>query len=844
MSSPRLCALLALGAAALGCHPLSPWHAPGYVTDEVPRLAARGPRGPSAEVEILVDALGVPHIFGATEADLAYGLGFAHGRDRRFQVEVVRHAAWGRLAELFGEALLPVDQELRLISLAVPAHARALSKRDRALAEAYAAGLDDGHAHAGRTSEMKLIGLEPAPYTVEDAVAIGLFQAWQLSQGLTDELAREQILLALPAGDPRREALLAATSAGGVPVVGSGLAPTSPAAPPASAPPGPSSGTSSTALAPSRFVPPPAPREAPEARALLAALGLDLPGASNSWAVDGAHTQSGHPILCNDPHLAHRAPSVFYLAHLEHPGGFVAGATFPGLPTVLIGYGRHVAWGMTSSYADVQDLVRVVPDPARTDRYLVDGQSLPFGKLTQTFRVKGEDTATSQVWRTTIFGPVLPPAWVETHGLPADYALMWAGFDAELAGPSLLSSFWDLALAKDVDAAERAVGGLSIAAQNVLMAFTDGTIAYRLGAAVPVRTATTAGFFAARGDTSRARWLGILPVAERPALTRPGRGFAVAANQRVVDDDGPAIGSVGRSGATPYRARRITERIEALLARGKATPERLLEIQQDPVSPAARELAPILGAACPARVEGHPTERVTAFCRAIARFDGAFTVEATGAAPYLALYDALRGLVLDLHLGGHGKALDRARFLDTVLESALVGEAAGRPSPLFDDPRTPAREGLDELVARVLRSAMDRVVDALGDDPEDWAWGEAQRLSIDGPLAMAAVIGGWWKIDAGPQAGWRDAPRAEVALPGTTPHGAALRLVAELSEPPVVRLVIDTGNSGQPGEDHWDDQTERWARGEPRALETDRGRLSVTAIGRLVLLPPAAPSAP
>jgi penicillin amidase len=163
MSSARLCTLLALGAAALGCHPLSPWHAPAYVTDDVPRLVARDARGPSAELEVLVDPLGVPHIFGASEADLAYGLGFLHGRDRRFQVEVVRHAAWGRLAELFGEALLPVDQELRLISLAVPAHAKALSKRDRALAEAYAAGLDDGHAHAGRTSEMKLIGLEPAP---------------------------------------------------------------------------------------------------------------------------------------------------------------------------------------------------------------------------------------------------------------------------------------------------------------------------------------------------------------------------------------------------------------------------------------------------------------------------------------------------------------------------------------------------------------------------------------------------------------------------------------------------------------------------------------------------------
>ncbi len=74
MSSARLCTLLALGAAALGCHPLSPWHAPAYVTDDVPRLVARDARGPSDELEVLVDPLGVPHIFGASEADLAYGL--------------------------------------------------------------------------------------------------------------------------------------------------------------------------------------------------------------------------------------------------------------------------------------------------------------------------------------------------------------------------------------------------------------------------------------------------------------------------------------------------------------------------------------------------------------------------------------------------------------------------------------------------------------------------------------------------------------------------------------------------------------------------------------------------
>lgn len=833
--------LFAASLFAAGCASLASLTHPPRLGKEAPLVhRAAVSAGPAEEVEVLVDKEGVPHIFGASEEDLAYGLGFLHARDRLFQMIVLRHAAEGRLTEVFGPSVVEVDRQLRLVSFGVEAQIAAMSPRDRRIAEAYAAGVNEGAQHAGRSLEMQVLGVGFAPWTVGDIVRIARLQAWDLSMNLRSELSRARILSRLPAGDPRRAELLRDVPSGGVPIWrAEDQAPPAPADAPVEDPAPPDGGTAPAVAVATREL-----RRLDDARAsaLARALGYAdgaLPGRglSNSWVVHGSRTQSGKPILVNDPHLQHRAPSVFYLAHLESKDLSVAGATIPGLPVVLIGHTRHMAWGLTTSFADTQDLVRIDVDPSRETHYLLDGEAVPFGVVVQRFQANGEVLLTES-WRTTVFGPVLPRGFSNLAEPNATYALLWTGFDGEAASEQL-SAFFDLARAEDVASAERALEKVPAPSQNVVLAFTDGTIAYRLMGLVPRRKSAAPIDRPRDGRTSEAGWSGYLAPDEKPRTDNPTSGYIVAANQRVLERDAPGAASVGGEAATPYRALRIHERLKALLDDGGAGPEALLAIQQDVVSVEARRLAPVLAAHCPTELTGQPEARVAAFCDAVRGFDGAYDKSSLGALPFTLLLDALHEEVLAVHLGDDvARQLAQEPFVVMALEEAILDEHRGQHTALFDDLRTKAREGLDGFVRRAAEAALVEVTELAGKDPNGWRWGRAHTLSFESPLAEAPVIGGLFATRPTEQSGWGRAPRAEGGLPVSS--GAALRFLAEMREQPEARIITDLGQSGHLGHRHATDHLARWDAGNPFPLVTEREALEKSAEGRLLLKPKGA----
>ena len=364
-----------------------------------------------------------------------------------------------------------------------------------------------------------------------------------------------------------------------------------------------------------------------------------------------------------------------------------------------------------------------------------------------------------------------------------------------------------------------------MAGQNVALAFTNGTIAYRLAAAVPKRTHD--GRIARDGAFSDAAWSGYLPIEKRPKLDNPKRGFIVAANQRIIESTHPAIRSVGTLGGPANRARRITERIEDALATKKVSADELLSIQQDAVSVEARAIGAILAKHCPSAIPPHARTVATAFCAAVTRFDGEYRADSTDAMAYTRYVEAFKDALVVHHLGAKRAVAVRKRpFVRTIMVDAL---REGDRSPVFDG------EGIAHFASVAATQALTRIVDEHGDDPSDWVWGAAHGLTISGPLAKAAVIGGFWAIDRGPQSGHKNAPRAEYGSP--IRGGAAFRMVAEMSTPPKVRMIIDTGNSGHPGHRHWDDMSERWMRGEPLTIPIERAAVERIEEGRIELRP-------
>ncbi|MEO0812064.1 MAG: penicillin acylase family protein, partial [Myxococcota bacterium] len=823
---------------------LPSWFLPPELPSRVPLvIQATDTLGPAAPVDVFYDERGMPHIFGESDRDLAYALGFVHARDRAFQMDMLRHAALGRLTELFGKDLLETDQRLRMLTFGLEEQMKRLAVRDVELLEAYCAGVNSGVEHAGRSLEMRILGVEFEPYKPEHVVALARLQSWGLAHDLSSELFRSRVQDAIGADDPRMAAIMGGVPSGGVPIVSqdahSGLKFASleemrgklggelteiDADSDGQAAPEEQEEHGSLVIEPVRDA------LAQAVKPFFDAIADGGLGASNSWVVSGAYTESGVPMLSNDPHLKHRLPSVFYLTHIEHPDFTAAGITFPGIPAVLIGHTRHFAWGMTTSNIDGQDLVRLdITEDGES--YRVDGNDEPFGLIEQEFRFsKGADAeSVAETWKTSRFGPVLSQGYSNRHPTFDRFALKWVGYEPELSG-AMISGFWDFYRAKDIDEVHEQVAKMSIAGQNMALAFTDGTIAYRLASAIALRASDDSTHLPRDGRSPRGDWVGFLSPDYKPQLTNPEAGYIVAANQRVVDDDWQAMKFAGAFGAMYYRAKRIDERIREQLGKKPFTPEDFLDIQMDHSSIEARVVVPILGKACPAKLEGRSDTLVAEFCREVKGFDGVYSLESTGALPYTLLYKALRHEVIVPILGDElAQYTFDQHAMRAAVEAALLEEAAGRTSPLFSD------DGLDAFVARAADRALDELLEMAGSTASSWTWGDHHTLAPAHPLEAAPVIGSLFSVDPKPVSGWRETIHAEHGLPAG--HGSALRFVVEMTDPPRSRMVIDAGNSGHAGAEHYDDQRDAWNSAEPYPIELERDALENTSEGRLQLTP-------
>lgn len=770
-----------------GCHPLSLYDPPELPKKEP--LTLSGNPALKAEVEVRVDGRGVPHVFAQSETDAAFAVGFMHARDRQFQLLLLKHAGQGRLTELFGEALLPIDRRLRLAAFGLEDQLSMLTPRDQALLETYCAGVMAGVKQAGKTAEMALLGKTLDSFTPYDALSILRLQGWQLSQDFQDELVRELVLSRLSAEDPRRRAFDA-----------------------------PAAARFHIALSDEKLD--------PLARQVADSLGLFTHGASNSWVVAGDRTATGRPMLCNDPHLSHGLPGIFYLAQITTPELSVEGATLPGGPMVVIGFANKLAWGITAAYADVQDVLRLQVPGDDDNVYLLDGERVPFKPVTQRYvlgRAKDAKVSTES-WKSTVFGPVVPQGmggWNLSNG---PYVLNWTAYARDPRNGRAISGWFDLAKAQTLDEASKALEVAAFADVSVVLAMTDGTVAYRMEALAGERPHGASGRTVRPGEHA-ADGLQLVDPAKLPRLDSAPNGFIVAANQRVVGDGDPRASYVGTVGVEPSRAQRINERLEEMTHGGqKPGLDQLISIQQDTVSPQARKLAPILGAHCPTNVEGKSGALLKELCEAVKKFDGDFRVDSRRALPFVALLQAVNDQVA-LQLVGAAEAEHISR-MPSVMQAVIAALETG-DTAFFGD--------LDQLVARAAVTALALITKAAGDDPRAWRWGTVHRAEPHSPLSSAPLLGGFFALPSEEQAGWITAPRAEGPIPAE--HGAVLRFGVELTEPPRAKMVLDTGQSGVPHSEHFYDQHDDWTRGTPPFIPFTHEDVVAATVAKVVLRP-------
>lgn len=756
-------------------------------------------RGLSAPVEVVRDGWGVPHLYARDERDLFFAQGFVHAQDRLWQMCFNREVGSGRLAALFGAAALPTDRYLRTLGL------RRMAERDLALVsaqtrgflEAYAAGVNAFlAANEGKLPvEFRILGVKPEPWTPLDSLTWTRMMGLNLSLNSPLELARARLVPKLGAERVRQ------------------LIPLYPQDGPVIVAPHPVG----TAGAGSPLPPPP-----------FAGLLPLVPGeswASNGWVVHGSRTSTGKPILANDTHLGLGMPSVWYEVGL-HGGRYDnAGFSFPGLPFVIVGQNKRIAWGITNLNADVQDLyLEKLDDPGSPTAALFNGRWEKLSRIAESIPVKGGNPVPLEVLSTR-HGPLIHAALPDWQGAPP-MALAWAG----AGGSRLADALAQLGLAGSWGEFRQALSLWDSPSLNFVYADVDGNIGYQATARTPIRAPGHDGLSPVPGWDGGFEWRGTIPFEEMPSSLNPPAGFIVTANHRVVGDEYPY--PLTYDWPPPDRARRLSE---LLAEEPKLTLERARAIQLDTFSALARDLRPYLLATKPqGEVESAALDKIRAWNL---RFDP----DQAGASVFTAWVRALRPGIFEDEIGA-----DLAKSVGSLVygqTDMLTGLMARPRDPWFDDRRTPAVETRDAIVARAFSQAVSELAGAFGEDSDTWTWGRVQTAAFaHAPFGLSGVapLERIFNGSPVPAPGWEGAVNlagSDPARPYRVAFGVAQRFLANLADLGMSEAVNSTGQSSLVFHRHREDQVPLWSSGLYRPVLASREAVDKEAEATLVLTP-------
>ena len=768
--------------------------------------------GPGASIEIVRDANGVPHIYAKSTGDAYFALGFVHAQDRLWQMELNRRIPAGRMAEILGPSALATDRFLRTLGVRKNAEAilANLAPDTRAALDAYANGVNAYlRQRAGPLPpEFVITGAPaPAPWLPADSIGWQTMMAWDLGGNWSQELLRMRLSQRLSL-DQINEFL----------------------------PPYPGDAVTHTQDYTKLY------RELAGTTQQLAAVAKIAPPSyvdgmgSNNWVVSGALSETGKPLLANDPHLGLSAPALWYFAHLAAPGLNVIGATLPGVPSIVLGRNNRIAWGFTNTGPDVQDLYleRINPDNPR--QYRTPAGWDDFKARTETIKVKGQPDVTLEV-RETRHGPVITGALPIIAAAPIDARKYVIAFAWTALRPDDLSLQAGMKLNRAGNWEEFLDGARDLGSpqQNIVYADVEGNIGFVAPARIPIRKAENdlKGLAPAPGWDARYDWDGFVPFAELPRQYNPASQRIITANQKIVADDYPHF--LTSEWTLPYRANRIAELIDAKPVHdmsGFAT------IQQDRVSLAAQELLPILRATLPA------SERAKTALNALRKWSG--TMDADRFEPLL--FNAwVREASRQIFADELGDVLMRDYWEQRNVHLSMVNvlKNTGGQNRWCAKVTNAAlgQRACDDVLSASLEITLNDLETRYGSDMSKWRWGDAHvALSEHRPFGKIPLLsnifdirvaspGDTFTINVG-----RNNLRDEKQ-PFANRHAASLRALYDLSNLENSLFIHSTGQSGNVVSPLYRNYAQRWADVAYLPMKTRREDVEKGKLGSLTLNP-------
>ncbi len=774
--------------------------------------------GISQEVRIIRDTANVPHIFGETDEDVFFGLGYVHAQDRLWQMLTNRRTVQGRLSEVFGSRTLYIDKLVRTLGLYEAATASVSAQSPEALAalQAYSAGVNARIAEINENAlgrgapEMFLFNQDVPPWTPADSLAVIKLMALQQSSHLESEVLRARTSLALP---PERVADILPD------VPGTGL----------------------TALPDFAELIPDLPKYAEAAPMpqdpLSPFRSRAFAGASNAFAAAPARSASGGTLLANDPHLSFSAPGAWYLARLELESGGVIGGSYPGLPAILVGRTAQTGWGLTSAYMDDQDVYIERQNPDNPNEYLTPTGFKPFESKSSIILVKDDEPLTLTI-RKTDNGPVLPG---EHYGLgtvtPPGHVASLAWTALEPQDTSYTAAF-EIMRAKNVDEILAAGEQLYAPAQN-LMAVDLENIAFKTIGAMPRRNALhqSQGRLPTPGWRRENQWNGVSPYAANPEFINPQSGILGNTNNKTVDRPFPL--HVSYEWGDTQRIQRWQTLMEG---RSIHTRESFIEAQLDSVSVAARTLLPLMGADLwftgEAAPEGSPERLRQRALALLANWNGDMNEHLPEPLLYSAWIRALQDRLIRDDLGPLSSEYTQVEplFIERVFRD-VDGASAW-----CDVVQSAVVETCSDISRQALDDALVWISDRYGTALESLRWGDLHEATHDHPvLGDVPVLRYFVNIRQSTSGGDQTLNRGVLSGEGENPFlnaaGAGYRGVYDFADPDSSVFIIPTGQSGHPLSRYYDDLGELWRRGEYVPMSLDPELAGAAATGVTILQP-------
>ena len=620
--------------------------------------------GVSKAADVYWDSLGVPHIKASSVEDAVFLQGYVTASERLFQMDGLRRLAAGDLAEIVGVAALEADKESRRFRMRRIAEEMysTLDPAEKAILAAYARGVNAYlESHRGRYGlEFTLLRYDPRTWSVVDSLLAGLQMYRSLTNSYKQKLVKAQML---SSGEKDKVEYLFPAWSG------------------------------------SEFTP-----------------------GSNAWAVAGAHTANGKPLVANDMHLDWAIPSTWFIAHLEAPGLNVSGVSLPGVPGIIVGHNDRIAWGFTNLGFNVMDLYMERLDQ-RNGQYLFQGRVEQARREREVIAVKGAAPQEISYW-VTRHGPAI----IEDNNRVI--TLKWAAADASV----FRFMFLDLDRARNWQEFTEATSRFAGPGQNIVYGDVDGNIGYHATGKVPIRR-NYPGDVPVDGSSGANEWEGYIPFAELPQAFNPASGYIVTANQNPFPRNYPH--PVSGAFAPQYRSQQIRDRLKT--AGNKLRPEDSLRIEMDVYSGFAKFLATQLVQAYDKRNATNPS--FTAAVKMLRTWDG--QMDKDHAQPFIVTlaFQYVRKALAERASPGNGE-LYEPQMSAAVIENLL----RARPVGWFND--------YDELLVRCFADAMEEGKRIQGSDPARWKWGKYNFLDLKHPVgSRLPLVSSFFNVGPFPMSG-------------------------------------------------------------------------------------------